>query len=113
MAKSTSLLCCIAIFLFLRDVNSSQEPVWCVASQSATDDQLQAFIDFACGKIEACRYIQPGAVCYEPNTVRDHGSYILDSYWAVFNVCNPPIGVITYTDPCKLLSPSVFCYFFL
>lgn len=81
-----------------------QPPTWCIASQSATDDQLQAFIDFACGKIEACRYLQPGAVCYEPNTIRAHGSYILDSYYAVFNVCDP-IGYITYTDPCESLSP--------
>lgn len=80
-------------------------------SDSATDDQLQAFIDFACGKIEACRYIQPGAVCYEPNTIRAHGSYILDSYYAVFNVCDP-IGYITYTDPCKSsLSPLHFFFF--
>ncbi|WOH15110.1 hypothetical protein DCAR_0934647 [Daucus carota subsp. sativus] len=78
---------------------------WCVASGSATDAQLQGFIDFACGGKIDCRFIQPGGTCYQPNTPRGHGSYCLDAYYRIYKSCNP-IGTIVYKDPCKLLALS-------
>ncbi|KAL1802989.1 hypothetical protein ACET3Z_031636 [Daucus carota] len=116
MAKTVSHLCCISILLGLIAVSSCEistltakekddivpnqipAPTWCVASDSATDEQLQGFIDFACnGKID-CRFIQPGGSCYDPNTPRGHGSYCLDAYYRIYKDCNP-IGTIIYKDP--------------
>ncbi|WOH15113.1 hypothetical protein DCAR_0934650 [Daucus carota subsp. sativus] len=107
MAKIISHLCCTLIFLSLVAASQCERltvpnqipaPTWCVASDSATDEQLQGFIDFACnGKID-CRFIQPGGSCYDPNTPRGHGSYCLDAYYRIYKDCNQ-IGTIIYKDP--------------
>ncbi|ESQ31582.1 hypothetical protein EUTSA_v10005544mg [Eutrema salsugineum] len=57
---------------------------WCVANNKATDAQLQATIDWCCsdaGGFRDCGPIQPGGACYEPNTLRDHASYVMNEYY--------------------------------
>jgi len=57
---------------------------WCVANKKATDEQLQANIDWCCsyeGGFRDCTQINPGGVCYEPNTLRDHASYVMNLYY--------------------------------
>ncbi|KAL7185184.1 hypothetical protein ACSBR2_027168 [Camellia fascicularis] len=79
---------------------------WCVASQSASQTALQVALDYACGYGGAdCSAIQPGGICYNPDTPHSHASYAFNSYYQknpVPNSCNfGGTAVITSTDPSK------------
>ena len=57
---------------------------WCVANKKATDEQLQANIDWCCsyeGGFRDCTQINPGGVCYEPNTLTSHASFVMNDYY--------------------------------
>ncbi|XP_054779208.1 PLASMODESMATA CALLOSE-BINDING PROTEIN 2-like [Prosopis cineraria] len=77
---------------------------WCVASQGASETALQVALDYACGYGGAdCSAIQPGASCYNPNTVKDHASYAFNDYYqknpAPTSCVFGGTATLTSTDP--------------
>nr|GMD85533.1 PLASMODESMATA CALLOSE-BINDING PROTEIN 3-like [Ipomoea batatas] len=54
---------------------------YCVCKDGVSDAQLQKSIDYACGNGADCSAILQNGVCYNPNTVKDHCSYAVNSYY--------------------------------
>lgn len=91
----------------------AQGKKFCVAKAEASDAALQANIDYVCSKGADCKPIQSGGACFNPNNVRAHASYIMNTFYQTngrndFNCDFSKTGVITTADPskdgCKYLS---------
>ncbi|KAL4333854.1 hypothetical protein GQ457_07G026250 [Hibiscus cannabinus] len=54
---------------------------WCVPKAGASDAQLQASLDYACGQGIDCSPIQPGGSRFEPNTLAAHAAYAMNLYY--------------------------------
>ncbi|CAH2051590.1 unnamed protein product [Thlaspi arvense] len=54
---------------------------WCVPKEDATEEQLQASLDWVCGHGIDCGPIMPGGACFEPNNVVSHTAYAMNLYF--------------------------------
>jgi hypothetical protein len=79
---------------------------WCVAKQGASNYELQVALNYACGEGGAdCSQIQPGAICFEPNTLLNHASYAFNDYYQKHPIPSScvfrGIATLTSNDPSK------------
>lgn len=98
------------IKLYISWYVSTQARTWCVASPIAGDDKLNTAIDYYCKQPRVdCSVIRPGGPCYQPNSVREHASVVLNLYYKSHNgispYCPDEVGGISIVDPCKSLKP--------
>ncbi|XP_065860565.1 PLASMODESMATA CALLOSE-BINDING PROTEIN 3 [Euphorbia lathyris] len=54
---------------------------YCVCKDGVGDSQLQKALDYACGAGADCTPILQNGACFQPNTVKDHCSYAVNSYF--------------------------------
>ncbi|KAJ4962107.1 hypothetical protein NE237_022017 [Protea cynaroides] len=54
---------------------------WCVCNSGVSDSALQKSLDYACGAGADCTPILQNGACYQPNNVRSHCSYAVNSYY--------------------------------
>ncbi|XP_022951389.1 PLASMODESMATA CALLOSE-BINDING PROTEIN 3-like [Cucurbita moschata] len=54
---------------------------YCVCKDGLSDQALQKSLDYACGAGADCSPILQNGVCFQPNTVKDHCSYAVNSYF--------------------------------
>ncbi|KAG8383039.1 hypothetical protein BUALT_Bualt05G0143000 [Buddleja alternifolia] len=57
------------------------DATYCVCNNGLDDRTLQKNIDYACGAAADCTAIHENGACYNPNTVRDHCNYAVNSYY--------------------------------
>ncbi|KAK3442133.1 hypothetical protein EUGRSUZ_B02367 [Eucalyptus grandis] len=77
---------------------------WCVPRSDASDQALQANIDYVCSAQVDCKPIQTGGACFDPNTVRSHAAYAMNAYYQSMGQhdydCDfDKTGVVTAVDP--------------
>lgn len=78
---------------------------FCVPKVDVSNTQLQSNLDYACGQDGIdCTPIQPGGACYEPNTVRAHAAFAMNTYYRIkgesyFSCDFAGTGQITTVDP--------------
>lgn len=54
---------------------------YCLCRDGVGDAALQKSIDYACGNGADCTAIVQGGSCYNPNTIKDHCNYAVNSYF--------------------------------
>ncbi|KAL7181493.1 hypothetical protein ACSBR1_040395 [Camellia fascicularis] len=72
------VLVCLVLFLAMTGHSSG---TYCVCKDGLSDSVYQKNIDYACGAGADCSSIIQNGVCYNPNTVKDHCNYAVNSYF--------------------------------
>ncbi|XP_048135002.1 PLASMODESMATA CALLOSE-BINDING PROTEIN 3-like [Rhodamnia argentea] len=54
---------------------------YCLCKDGVGDQALQKSLDYACGAGADCSAILQAGSCYQPNTVKDHCNYAVNSYF--------------------------------
>ncbi|KAJ7968890.1 glucan endo-1,3-beta-glucosidase-like [Quillaja saponaria] len=114
MAKSVSSLSILFLILLLLSVNLGgtlkftngweSQNTWCVAKPSTIDAELSSNIEYACNQLRDCYLIQEGGSCYNPNTLINHASVVMNLYYQSngrnnWNCDFRGSGLIVGTDP--------------
>ncbi|KAG9138062.1 hypothetical protein Leryth_001323 [Lithospermum erythrorhizon] len=69
----------VYVLLFLAMAGNSSA-TWCVCKQGQ-DKVLQKTLDYACGAGADCNPLHNGGPCYNPDTVKDHCDYAVNSFF--------------------------------
>ncbi|XP_061338332.1 glucan endo-1,3-beta-glucosidase [Gastrolobium bilobum] len=77
---------------------------WCVPKADASNEALQANINYVCSQGVDCKPIQPGGVCFAPNNIRALATYAMNAYFQAngrhdFNCDFSNTGLITSSNP--------------
>ncbi|KAF1867019.1 hypothetical protein Lal_00049446 [Lupinus albus] len=62
-------------------ISSIDATTWCIITNSATPEQLQPHLDYACSHGADCRPLQPGGDCYIPYNIYNHAAYAYNSFY--------------------------------
>ncbi|ANM58900.1 plasmodesmata callose-binding protein 3 [Arabidopsis thaliana] len=54
---------------------------WCVCKEGLSEAMLQKTLDYACGAGADCGPIHQTGPCFNPNTVKSHCSYAVNSFF--------------------------------
>ncbi|PKI77940.1 PLASMODESMATA CALLOSE-BINDING PROTEIN 3-like [Punica granatum] len=71
----------VLIFSLASTAHHSSAGTWCSCREGLPDSMLQKTLDYACGAGADCVPIHQKGPCFQPNTVRSHCSYAVNSYF--------------------------------
>ncbi|KAL3617948.1 hypothetical protein CASFOL_038269 [Castilleja foliolosa] len=73
-------MACLALMLLVLSMAGHSSASWCVC-KDLDSNTLQKTLDYACGAGADCNPTRQNQQCYQPNTVRAHCSYAVNSYF--------------------------------
>lgn len=90
---------------------------WCVARSDASNQALQAALDYACGAGADCTPLLSEGLCFLPNTIQAHASYAFNSYFqkramAPGSCDFSGTATVARTDPSSSLPFHFLCTFY-
>nr|GMC74178.1 plasmodesmata callose-binding protein 3 [Ipomoea batatas] len=90
--------------LLLLAMAAHSSATWCICKVGMSDSELQKTLDYACGNGADCNPIHQNGPCYNPNTVRAHCNYAVNSFFQkkgqAAGTCDfSSTASITTTDP--------------
>eukprot|EP00268_Persea_americana_P044045 TRINITY_DN444_c0_g1_i4.p2 TRINITY_DN444_c0_g1~~TRINITY_DN444_c0_g1_i4.p2 ORF type:complete len:214 (-),score=34.85 TRINITY_DN444_c0_g1_i4:599-1240(-) len=102
----------IVLLVLILAMTNGSGATWCVCRSDVGDSSLQKTLDYACGAGADCTPIAQNGACFQPNSVRAHCSYAVNSYFQkkgqAQGSCDfTGTAVAVTTDP----SPSTTCAF--
>ncbi|XP_004297244.1 PREDICTED: PLASMODESMATA CALLOSE-BINDING PROTEIN 3-like [Fragaria vesca subsp. vesca] len=68
----------VVLFLALTGHSSA---TYCLCKDGVSDANLQKALDYACGAGADCSPILSSGTCYNPNTIKDHCNWAVNSYF--------------------------------
>ncbi|XP_027361112.1 PLASMODESMATA CALLOSE-BINDING PROTEIN 4-like [Abrus precatorius] len=71
----------VVYFVLLLALTGYSSALYCVCKDGVGDQALQKAIDFACGAGADCTPILQNGACFQPNSVKDHCNYAVNSYF--------------------------------
>ncbi|CAN8252030.1 unnamed protein product [Cochlearia groenlandica] len=71
----------LALSLLLLAMTGHSSGSWCVCRTGLSDTVLQNTLDYACGNGADCNPTHPKAPCFNPDNVRSHCSYAVNSFF--------------------------------
>ncbi|XP_020579688.1 PLASMODESMATA CALLOSE-BINDING PROTEIN 3-like [Phalaenopsis equestris] len=93
--------------LLVLTMTGGSDGAWCVCRQDVSDSTLQKTIDYACGAGADCSPINQNGACFNPNTVKSHCSFAVNSYYQrkgqAQQACNfAGTAALTQQDPSSI-----------
>ncbi|KAL2546656.1 PLASMODESMATA CALLOSE-BINDING PROTEIN 3-like [Forsythia ovata] len=67
--------------VFLFAITGHSDASYCTCNDGLSTDVYQKNIDYACGAGADCSPIMQNGPCFQPNTVKDHCNYAVNSYY--------------------------------
>ncbi|KAF2294967.1 hypothetical protein GH714_029871 [Hevea brasiliensis] len=71
----------VYLVLLLALAGHSSAATYCLCKDGLSDAALQKSLDYACGAGADCTPILQNGACYQPNSVKDHCNYAVNSYF--------------------------------
>ncbi|PKI53348.1 hypothetical protein CRG98_026285 [Punica granatum] len=71
----------LLLSLLLLAITGPSSATYCVCKDGMSDQVLQKALDYACGAGADCSPILSSGACYQPNTVKSHCDYAVNSYF--------------------------------
>uniref|UniRef100_A0A1J3I6X5 Plasmodesmata callose-binding protein 3 n=1 Tax=Noccaea caerulescens TaxID=107243 RepID=A0A1J3I6X5_NOCCA len=67
--------------LLLLALTTSSSAIYCLCKDGIGESELQTSIDYACGTLADCNPIHENGPCYQPNTIKSHCDWAVNSYF--------------------------------